>query len=146
MARHTEIRLPARKRLDIYSILEYIAVVSDWEIKRTDQFLRDLKKLQKARPVETAKVLLNLDTYLAALRQCDNPLQLIKLMTCVHREESGCHAITQQPLPRNAIPVRLYLYACVINKIVYLICAGTKQSQHKDNQFCKSFIQSLSKK
>lgn len=46
MARHTEKRLPARKRLDIYSILEYIAVMGDWEIKRTDQFLRDLKKLQ----------------------------------------------------------------------------------------------------
>ena len=120
--------------------------MSDWEIRRTDQFQRDLKKPHKSRPVETAKVLLDLDTYLAALRQCDNPLQIVKLMTCVHREESGCHAITQQPLPRNAIPVRLYLYACVVNRVVHLICAGTKQSQHKDNQFCKEFIQNLSKK
>lgn len=48
--------------------MEYIDAMGDWEIKRTEQFLRDLKKLQKARPVETAKVLLNLETYLAALR------------------------------------------------------------------------------
>lgn len=124
--------------------MEYFCHVSNWNLVETEQFQRDLKKISKAYRRETAQVLLNLRTYLERLEQGNNPLELSRECTFVHREQSGCQAITQQPLP-SAAQVRLYLYAYCEGSTVHLICMGDKHSQQKDNAYCKKVVEHLRK-
>ncbi len=75
------------------------------------------------------------------LERHDNPLLLVEY-AFVHRESSGCHAITQQPLSSVA-QTRLYVYCYVIGKELHVICAGDKTSQAKDSRFCASYVKNL---
>lgn len=115
--------------------------MSTWCVIPSDQFQRDMKKMTKQYPRETAQMRKNLQRYLQMLEESDNPLLLVT-SSFVHRESSGCHAITQQSLAAAA-QTRLYVYAYVTDLELHLICAGDKQSQPKDNQFCKEFITHL---
>ncbi|SEH97299.1 Hypothetical protein PYTT_2203 [Akkermansia glycaniphila] len=49
------------------------------------------------------------------------------------------NTITQQPLS-SAAQTRLYVYAYVLGRKLHLICAGDKQSQPRDNSYCKQYI------
>lgn len=112
--------------------------MSEWLLKATKQFERDMKHMDKRYPRETAQMRSNLKHYLDVLSTHDNPLLLVQI-PFVHREASGCHAITQQPLS-SAAQTRLYVYCYIQDHEVYLICAGDKQTQPKDNKFCMQFV------
>lgn len=114
--------------------------MSVWRTRSAEQFEHDLKKMLKRHPEDTKRALANLKTYHKALEMCDNPLQVLRLMTCVHRESSGCVAITERPAPKNSVPVRLYLYADASDKTIHLICAGDKQTQKIDNDCCQRYV------
>ncbi|MCM0685640.1 hypothetical protein [Akkermansia massiliensis] len=86
-------------------------------------------------------MLFNLEEYLRALSTHGNPLLMVE-HAFVHRESSGCHAITQQPLA-HAAQTRLYLYCHIQGHVIHLICAGDKTSQPRDNQFCRQYIDNL---
>lgn len=86
-------------------------------------------------------MLFNLEEYLRALSLHGNPLLMVE-HAFVHRENSGCHAITQQPLA-HAAQTRLYLSCHIQGQVSHLICAGDKTSQPRDNQFCRQYIDNL---
>lgn len=111
-----------------------------WEIIRSGQFDRDLRKINKRRPATAEKVLENLAAYIELLEKCNNPLLVLRLKTNVHREASGCVAITEQPVPSNVAPLRLYLFASTKDKAVHLICIGDKNTQRKDNVYCQNYV------
>lgn len=137
---------PGQNSLDIYSIWEYSRFVGTWQTKSAEQFEHDVKKLFKRHPEDTQRALANLKAYLENLGRCDNPLLVAKLMTCIHREASGCVAVTEQPAPKNSVPVRLYLYASAVDKTVHLICAGDKKTQKIDNDCCQRYVKKHIKK
>ena len=115
--------------------------MSEWKVKTCDQFLRDLKKMRKRYPREVEQMLMNLEVYKDQLAEHDNPLRLVEF-SFVHREASGCHAITQQPLS-FAAQTRLYVYCYVVGHQLHLICVGDKASQAKDNRFCAEYVKSI---
>ena len=88
-------------------------------------------------------MLLNLDIYKEELETYSNPL-LLTHFSFVHREASGWHAITQQPV-KSAAQTRLYLYAYVVNSTIHVLCAGDKACQQADNNYCRDFIKQLNR-
>lgn len=117
--------------------------MSQWMLQHSEQFIRDMKRLLKRYPRETKQMLLNLDIYKDELETHNNPL-LLTHFPFVHRETSGCHAITQQPI-KSAAQTRLYLYAYVVDSTIYVLCAGDKASQQADNNYCRDFIKQLNR-
>ncbi len=117
--------------------------MSEWEVIRDEQFERDWKRMSKKHPRESAQMLANLKKYRAQLEEHDNPLRLVEF-AFVHRETSGCHAITQQPLA-SATQTRLYVYCCVYGHQLHLICVGDKTSQAKDNRYCAEYVRKLNR-
>lgn len=117
--------------------------MGQWMLQHSEQFIRDMKRLLKRYPRETKQMLLNLDIYKDELEMHNNPL-LLTHFSFVHRETSGCHAITQQPI-KSAVQTRLYLYAYVVNSTIYVLCAGDKASQQADNNYCRDFIKQLNR-
>ena len=86
-------------------------------------------------------MLSNLDAYHARLQGHDNPLLLVEF-PFVHRETSGCHAITQQPLS-YAAQTRLYVYCYLKGHVLHLTCIGDKASQEKDNRYCANYVRDI---
>lgn len=124
------------------SIFGYGAsTMSEWGIFKSEQFLRDLKKMNKRYPRETDQMLANLLIYQRTISIHDNPLLLVEY-PFVHREAVGCHAITQQPLV-SSTQTRLYLYCHIQGNVIHLICMGDKQSQSRDNKFCAQYVNNL---
>ena len=115
--------------------------MSEWAVTRSDQFDRDMKRMLKRYPREVKQMVLNLEEYRNRLMQHDNPLLLVEF-PFVHRETSGCHAITQQPLS-SAAQTRLYVYCYLQGHKLHLICVGDKASQAKDNRFCAEYVRKL---
>ena len=115
--------------------------MSKWNIIEAAQYHRDLKKMLKKYPRETRQMLVNLVRYREALEGGDNPLLLVQF-PFVHRESSGCHALTQQPLS-SAAQTRLYLYCHIDEHNLHLICLGDKHSQPGDNRFCSEYVKNL---
>lgn len=115
--------------------------MSKWDVHYTDQYERDYKRVNKAYPRELEQMLINSKMYVDALDQHGNPLLVVRY-PFVHRESSGCHAITQQPL-KSVAQTRLYVYAYVAKSTVYFLCIGDKQSQQKDNRYCQNFVKDL---
>lgn len=118
--------------------------MSEWDHDFTDQYERDFKRVKKSYPRELDQMLKNVQMYLDALNEHDNPLLVVRY-PFVHRESSGCHAITQQPL-KSAAQTRLYVYAYTSRNTVYFLCIGDKKSQQKDNRYCQEFIRHLNRK
>lgn len=112
--------------------------MSEWMVIQSDQFVRDMKRMEKRHPRETAQMIRNLEEYRIYLEKHNNPLRMVEY-SYVHRETSGCHAITQQPLTA-ATQTRLYVYCYIQGQELHLICAGDKLSQHKDNNYCKTYV------
>lgn len=115
--------------------------MSEWIITASNQYARDMKAMRKRYPREVEQMLVNLQRYHLALQEHDNPLCMVEF-TFVHRESSGCHAITQQPL-HSAAQTRLYLYCYTFGHEIHLICAGDKRTQHSDNEYCKQYVKQL---
>ncbi len=117
--------------------------MSEWDVIQSDQFVRDWKKILKRYPREAKQMLANLGEYRDSLMQHGNPLRLVEY-SFVHRETSGCHAITQQPLP-SAAQTRLYVYCYIAGRELHLICVGDKTSQAKDNRYCAQYVKNLNR-
>ncbi len=117
--------------------------MNEWDVIQSDQFVRDWKKIQKRYPREAEQMLVNLKAYKASLEVHGNPLRLVEY-SFVHRETSGCHAITQQPLS-SAAQTRLYVYCYVAGQELHMICVGDKASQAKDNRFCAQYVKNLNR-
>ncbi len=117
--------------------------MNEWEIVQSDQFTRDWKKMLKRYPREAKQMLANLKEYKASLELHGNPLRLVEY-SFVHRETSGCHAITQQPLS-SAAQTRLYVYCYVAGHELHMICVGDKASQAKDNRYCAQYVKNLNR-
>ena len=98
--------------------------MSKWNIIEAAQYHRDLKKMLKKYPRETGQMLVNLVRYRDALERNDNPLLLVQF-PFVHRETSGCHALTQQPLS-SAAQTRLYLYCHIDEHNLHLLLRQLK--------------------
>ena len=103
---------------------EYPCRMSKWNIIEAAQRHRDLKKMLKKYPRETRQMLVNLVRYREALEGCDNPLLLVQF-PFVHRETSGCHALTQHPLS-SAAQTRLYLYCHIDEHNLHLLLRQLK--------------------
>ncbi len=117
--------------------------MSEWDIRYSEQFKRDIKRMQKRYPREVRQMFINLEEYKSRLQLHDNPLLMVEF-SFVHRESSGCHAITQQPLS-SAAQTRLYLYCYLVKNELHLICAGDKTSQPKDNRYCAEYVRNINK-
>ena len=115
--------------------------MSEWNVTYSIQFMCAMKRMSKRYPREVKQMVANLEKHKTELARHDNPLRMVEY-TFVHREASGCHAITQQPLS-SAAQTRLYVYCYVIEHELHLICMGDKASQEKDNRYCANYVKKL---
>jgi len=116
-----------------------------WAIKQGPQFERDIKKLNKKRPVETRHMLANSRKFLEALND-DIPIGNIT-SGFIHNEPKGIKAFDQKgPTKGTLKQTRLYMYPEIDEKTAHFICAGDKQSQPTDIKFAEQYVENLNKK
>jgi hypothetical protein len=112
-----------------------------WTIEAHDEYLRRAKNFRKRWSREHDAVLDNLDTYLGALNEGANPLQ-VKL-GFVHPEGMGAVAIDERHHGKGKLKAtRLYLFPEIDTATVHVITIGDKQSQSNDVKTCHAFIAS----
>ncbi len=117
------------------------------DLETTEQFDRDIKKLGKRHPDETAAVLFNLDIYITALEDAAHP-KLVNL-GFMHPEPLGIIAIDQKGRSiegrkrAKMKETRLYLYAILESNKILLLTVGTKDTQSKDIAFAKKTVKAL---
>jgi len=114
-----------------------------WQIVNMDDYDRDLKRYRKKHARELKAVLDNLETYLQALREGTNPLQI--KAGFLHHEPQGVVAIDQKGGGKSLAQTRLYVCADVDTETLYLIALGDKNTQADDIKKCREFASSLAK-
>jgi hypothetical protein len=112
-----------------------------WQIEPSTQWQKDQKWYEKKRPNELAAVLANLSRYMKYLKAS-------KTSKCLeagflHHEPGGVVALDQKGFAGNLQETRLYIFAVDATKTVHLITIGSKDEQHADIEFCKSFVEQL---
>ena len=112
-----------------------------WRLEQTDKFNSKFKRYQKKHPNEVCAVLNNLDTYLNTLNVLDNPLLVGG--GWIHPEPKGVIAIDQKGGEGKLRQTRLYLFADVDDKVVYLITIGDKNTQKTDIKDSGKFIKKV---
>ncbi len=113
-----------------------------WEIIPYDQYQRSHKKYVKKNSNVLTALLNNLDTFIELLNS-NIPLIQIRF-GWLHSEPKGVLAITEKGGHGKALKAsRLYCYPDKINKILYLITIGDKNSQKNDIKLCTQFIKQL---
>ena len=68
--------------------------MAEWQLTKTDKFVRDYEHYQKKHPNELAAVMNNVDTYFRTLKMLGNPLQI--KAGFIHHEPAGIKAIDQR--------------------------------------------------
>jgi hypothetical protein len=80
-----------------------------WRLKPTEEYQKRAKDYEKRWPRELLAIFDNLDTYLGALNEGTNPLQV--KFGFVHPEGQGAIAIDERHHGKGRLkPTRLYLY------------------------------------
>ena len=115
-----------------------------WRLIKTELFARSFKKYQKKHQPEVIAVLNNLDTYLKTLQA--GVKSVLVHAGFIHLEPLGVIAIDQKGMKGKGRQTRLYVYTVEIDKVVYLITIGDKNSQKSDIVDCKKFVTDLRKK
>ena len=114
-----------------------------WEMEPTTLYERRKKHYAKKHPSELASVLSNLHRYLKMLNEL-NALGVINA-GYLHPEPNGVKAIDQRSGGKNLAETRLYTFANVKSKVLYLITIGNKDSQPEDIKDSKKFVEFLKK-
>jgi len=115
-----------------------------WELLPTEEFKARYRQYEKKRPRELSAVLVNQETYLAALRAGTNPLQI--KFGFVHVEKHGVVALDQRRGGGKLAQTRLYLYPDTVERILYQVILGDKNTQQQDIQLCNWFVAQLRKR
>ena len=144
--------LPGHKGLDELKAaslvrIDFIPVRNEdsrpmWELAMTDSFERDQKHYRKKRPRELAAVLVNLQRYLALLKQSPNAKAVVPA-GFLHAEPAGVVAIDQRGGGPGLQETRLYTFPEDKTQSLWLITIGNKAEQSDDIQFCRKFVASL---
>ncbi|MHB8973577.1 MAG: hypothetical protein ACYC3X_25415 [Pirellulaceae bacterium] len=117
-----------------------------WQFESLPDVAKRLKKLEKHHSDEVAQVYSNLDTYISALEQGINPLQLVREFRFVRNEGMGVYAIDQSPLGRGYAEIRLYLFPDIESEWAYLLTIGDKDQQRRgDVKDCHDIVRRIRK-
>ena len=116
----------------------------EWLLEESEFFAGRFKRYQRRHPAATAAALNNLDTYLKTLNAGVKP-PLIQA-GFIHREPQGVVAIDQRGAKGRPRQTRLYMYAVAMERVLYLITIGDKDSQKRDLADCRKFVNSLRKR
>ncbi len=112
-----------------------------WALKESQRWTKDYRHYEKKHPMELAAVMSNLDRYMEALNTTSHH-RLIQA-GYLHNEPSGVIAIDQKGGGGNLQATRLYTYAYLKDKSLYLITIGSKREQQDDIKYCKEFVKNL---
>jgi len=114
-----------------------------WKSQPTDVFKRKAKRAAKDCPKEIEYALRNLNTYLAALDEGVNPIQIQERFRFVHNERNGIYAVDQKGGPKNLAEIRLYLFPHAPSETLYLLTIGDKNSQPRDINDCRAMVKEI---
>lgn len=128
-----------------------------WEFEKYTGFENQYKKFANKHENEASATMSNLQTYLEVLRETNN-VQIANQQPFVHLEPDGMVAIDQRGAKKGKDrdagkdnktgklkATRLYVYAAVINKTVYLLGIGGKDSQKQDIETCRSKVKQINR-
>ena len=115
-----------------------------WQIEPTTQWRRDARFYEKKHPNEMAAVMRNLERYVKQLEIAANSRSIAS--GYLHAEPLGVLAIDQKGGGGNLQETRLYTYADDVERIVYIITIGNKNSQASDIALSKDFVEALRRK
>jgi len=103
-----------------------------------------MRDFAKSRKREFEAVMVNLNTYLTALKMGTNPLQI--KYGFVRPERHGVVAIDQSGAHgKGIVPLRLYIYPDVDTQTLFLLTLGDKRSQKNDISYAHEFVNDLRK-
>ncbi len=114
-----------------------------WRISGCDDYLKRVKEFGKKYPHEIRAVAQNLRTLMNALDLGTKPEQL-KLLGFVHGNyDLGILSLdeTGHDKPSKPKALRLYVYPCIEEQVVYAMLLGQKDGQQADVKLCKHFVQ-----
>lgn len=117
--------------------------MSEWVLVESSVFASRFKRYQKKHGNETKAVLNNLDTFFKAL-QTGGKANLIQA-GFIHREPQGVIAIDQKGAEGKPRQTRLYIYAVEIDCELHLITIGDKNTQKRDIDDCRNYVNALRK-
>jgi hypothetical protein len=112
-----------------------------WKILKTEEFERRRKWYAKKKKNELDSVLNNLDILLSSLNQGRKLRPFVYGFT--HPEPGGVIAVIQKGGGRRLAETRLYLYAVVENKTLWLLTIGDKSSQGDDVKDCERWAKEI---
>ena len=118
-------------------------MINEWGLVESPLFAGRFRRYQKKHGVETKAVLNNLDTLLKALQAGVKP-SLIQA-GFIHREPQGVIAIDQKGATGKPRQTRLYIYAVEIESRLHLITIGDKNSQKRDIDDCRKYVNAIRK-
>lgn len=115
-------------------------MMEEWLIEPTETYKCKHEHYEKKHPYELAAAEGNLDTYFKALMNGINPLQIKEGF--IHHEPEGIKAIDQKGGKQKIKlqQTRLYIYADLATKTLFLLTIGDKQSQKNDIKYCREYV------
>ena len=116
----------------------------EWVIEESEFYPNRVKKYQKKHRRETASALNNLDTYFDTLRSGVKPTHI--QAGFIHLEPQGVVALDERGMKGRGRATRLYIYTVEVDKVLYLITIGDKDSQKRDLVDCREFVKNLRKR
>ena len=115
-----------------------------WKVESSSFFESRFERFKKKHPAEAQAVLNNLDTYIVALNDGTNPMNI--KAGFIHHEPDGIKAIDQRGGKGSLMQTRLYIYPDANTKTVHVISIGDKTDQNSDIQECRKYIKPLKQK
>lgn len=117
--------------------------MAEWQLTKTDKFIRDFEHYQKKHPDELVAVMDNVDTYFRTLMKLGNPLQV--QAGFIHKEPAGVKAIDQKGGKRKVKlqQTRLYIYPDTDKLTLFLFAIGNKTNQSEDIRYCQEMVKKL---
>ena len=112
-----------------------------WQFSRDYINEKHFKKF-KNNEDDLASCLANLDRLGKLLEEHGHPN---KIQTNWFKSEKGSVWRIAQRKQQNSREIRLYVYICIVNGIIYLLEIGDKSSQSTDIQACKEKVKSILK-
>ena len=112
-----------------------------WKLEPSEQWGKDAKHYDKKRPNELAAVLRNLERFVKLLNVSKNSKSAEA--GYLHKEPHDVIAVDQKGGGSNLQQTRLYTYPVDQTKTLHLITIGTKETQHSDIEYSKTFADSF---
>ena len=116
----------------------------NWKVALSSFFESRFERFKKKHPDEAKSVLNNLDTYIVALNDGTNSMNI--KAGFIHHEPDGIKAIDQRGGKSRLMQTRLYIYPDANTKTVHVISIGDKTDQNSDIQECRKYIKPLKQK